>query len=85
MEIHVVKIIDAVYTGNFCIKIQFSDGTEKNVNFNAFLEKQNHPALKKYLDEKIFAGFRIQNGNLNWNDFDLIFPLSELYEGEIKV
>jgi hypothetical protein len=65
------------------ICILFSDGCEKTVNFKPFLQKSNHPSIKKYLAENIFSNFNIVNGNLNWNDFDLIFPLNELHEGKI--
>ena len=39
--------------------------------------------IKKYLDETLFKQFKIVDGNLNWNDYDLIFPIYDLYQGKI--
>ncbi|CAN5512853.1 hypothetical protein BH09BAC6_BH09BAC6_28110 [soil metagenome] len=36
------------------------------------------------MDEALFCNFEIKDGNLNWNDYDMIFPISELYEGKIQ-
>jgi hypothetical protein len=33
------------------------------------------------LDESKFKQFLILDGNLNWNDYDLIFPIADLYQG----
>lgn len=30
-----------------------------------------------------FLNSLIVNGNVNWNDYDLIFPVAELYAGEL--
>ena len=48
-----------------------------------FLSKSFHPSISKYLDENLFRNFEIKDGNLNWNDYDLIFPVYDLYEGNI--
>ena len=68
---------------DYTIRIKFSDGNERLVDFKPFLLKSLHPSIKKYLDEKKFSDFSITDGNLNWNDYDLIFPLSDLYNGRI--
>ena len=78
-----ITIISAKYVGDFVIKIQFNDGTEQQVDFKPFLRKSRHPSIKKYLDETLFTKYQIIDGNLNWNDYDLIFPVWELYSGEI--
>ena len=79
-----IEINDAQYIGDFAIKIKFNDGIEKLVDFKPFLLKSLHPSIKKYLNEKKFKDFKIVDGNLNWNDYDLIFPVADLYEGFIK-
>ena len=40
--------------------------------------------IQKYLDENKFSNFSLTDGNLNWNDYDLIFPISDLYNGRIE-
>ncbi len=79
-----IAVSKAEYMGNFRIMISFADGTEKNVNFKSFLEQSNHPEIKKYLNEEKFLAFKITNGNIEWNDCDMIFPLSDLYSGKIS-
>ncbi|MDP4579129.1 MAG: DUF2442 domain-containing protein, partial [Saprospiraceae bacterium] len=64
-------------------RIFFNDGVCKLVDFKLFLENSSHPAIKKYLDEFKFKQFLILDGNLNWNDYDLIFPIADLYQGII--
>ena len=76
-----IEINSAVYIGDYAIRIFFNDGLFKLVDFKAFLESSSHPSIKKYLDETKFKQFIILDGNLNWNDYDLIFPIADLYRG----
>ncbi len=78
-----IKINKAEYLGNFKIKIIFSNEAEKTVNFKTFLCNSLHPAIKKYTDENKFNSFSIVDGNLNWNDYDMIFPIEDLLKGKI--
>jgi len=78
-----LKIESARYLGDFAIRIQFNDGSNRLVDFKPFLMKSLHPSIKKYLNEEYFTKFQIVNGNLNWNDYDLIFPIWDLYKGKI--
>lgn len=78
-----LKIDSAKYLADYVIRIKFSDGKEKLVDFKPFLSKSLHPSITAYLDEKKFSNFSLIDGNLNWNDFDLIFPLADLYTGQI--
>ena len=77
----VIEIISADYLGNYEINISFSDETGKVVDFKPFLTTSLHPSISKYLDESLFKQFKIVDGNLNWNDYDLIFPIHDLHEG----
>jgi len=78
-----LRIESAKYLSDYAIRIKFSDGNEKIVDFKTFLSKSAHPSIKKYLDENRFSKFSLTDGNLNWNDYDLIFPISDLYKGQI--
>lgn len=79
-----IKIDSARYLSDYAIRILFNDGTEKLVDFKPFLSKSLHPSIKKYLDEKMFSNFILTDGNLNWNDYELIFPIWDLYNGQIE-
>ena len=78
-----IEIKSAYYIGDFVIRIIFKDGSQRVVDFKQFLEKSLHPAIRKYLNERNFKKYRIVSGNLNWNDYDMIFPVADLYEGKI--
>lgn len=83
-EFDQLKIDSATYLSDYVIRIKFSDGNEQLVDFKPFLTKSIHPSIKKYLDENKFSKFSLSDGNLNWNDYDLIFPISDLYNGRIE-
>ena len=80
-----ISIKNAKYIGDFAIRLEFSNNKEKLVDFKPFLNSAGHPSIKKYLNEQLFENFQIKNGNLNWNDYDLIFPIDELYNNSIKL
>ncbi len=82
-EFNQLKIDSAKYLSDYAIRIKFNDGNERLVDFKPFLSKSLHPSIKKYLDESKFSCFSLADGNLNWNDYDLIFPISDLYKGQI--
>lgn len=78
-----IYITNAAYTAPLRISINFNDGKKTVVDFSQFLEKARHPSIRKYLDIEKFRKFKIVDGNLNWNDYDMIFPIHDLYEGKI--
>jgi hypothetical protein len=39
--------------------------------------------IRAYLDPKRFANFKIEYGDLVWDDYGLCFPISDLYENRI--
>ena len=77
------SIIKAKLISDFKIKVTFSDGEKRTIDFEPFLLKSQHPSIKKYLNREEFKKFKIIHGNLNWNDYDMIFPLSDLRKGKI--
>lgn len=78
-----IEIKAARYIGDFAIRVSFSDGFDRLVDFKPFLETSLHPSIRKYLDETNFKNYKIVNGNLNWNDYDMIFSIEDLYEGKL--
>jgi hypothetical protein len=78
-----ITVKSAKYVGDFIILIIFNDGISRKVNFKPFLEKSHHPSIRQYLDENKFQEFQIIDGNLNWNDYELIFPTEDLLSGVI--
>ncbi len=78
-----LEISSVEYLSGYSLKLFFNDGAIKIVDLEAFLENPLHPSIRKYLDENNFKNYKIIDGNLNWNDYDLIFPLEDLYEGKL--
>lgn len=83
LAIKATEVTKAQFIGDFAIRVYFNDGSNKLVDFKPFLEKSLHPEIREYLDESKFREFQIVDGNLNWNDYDLIFPVWDLYQGKI--
>jgi hypothetical protein len=76
----VLSIKNAEYQGNYKIKILFSDNVEKIVDFANFLKNAKNPMTKKFLDEKLFSSYSINYGDLIWNDYEMCFPIWDLYQ-----
>ena len=79
----VISIISAEYTGEYKVKLTFSDGVIREIDFAAFLNNAKNPMSRKYLDKKLFRNFKIEYGDIIWNDYEMCFPIWELYEGKI--
>ncbi len=79
----VISIDKAEYLGNYEILFCFSDKKEQKVSFETFLRKSSNPMITKYLKEDNFRNFNITNGDIEWNDFELCFPIWDIYEGNI--
>ena len=77
-DLSMPNVVNAKYIRDYALYVEFSNGEKKEVNFGDFLKKAIHPSIKKYLDTNIFKQFKIKNGNLNWNNYDLIFPVNDL-------
>jgi len=80
-----IQVERATYVDGYRIEIEFSDRTAKTVDFDIFLAKHPHPAHDKYKDINLFKQFKIESGNIVWGkNWDLIFPVDQLYKGRIK-
>ena len=79
----VLDIVEAKHRGNYRIQLTFLDGLNRVIDFGPFLRNSAHPDIRKYLDPQKFAGFTIESGDLVWSDYELCFPLGDLYEGNI--
>ncbi|NUO82704.1 DUF2442 domain-containing protein [candidate division KSB1 bacterium] len=83
LETEVIEIIHAEYVDGFRIHLWFNDGKEHVVDFTPFLEKARNSALKKYRAVREFNKFKLVYGNLDWNDYEMCFPVADLHEGKI--
>ena len=79
----VISIEKAEYKGGYKINFLFSDGINKTIDFVSFLKDAKNPMTKKYLDKDLFQSFSLQHGDIDWNDYEMCFPLWDLHEGNI--
>jgi hypothetical protein len=79
-----ISIIQANYIDQYKIEFHFNDGKVVVVDFMSFLQNSSHPEIRKYLDLEKFKSFRIIAGEIDWNDFDLVFPVYDLYSDSIE-
>ncbi len=61
------------------LEIEFTNGHSKTVDFAPFIFSSSHPDYDKYKSESDFLRFEVINGNLNWDDYTMIFPVEDLY------
>ena len=69
--------------GNLTVLLTFNDKTAVTIDFGKWILAHPHPQHDRYLDEKKFKKFYIDEmGNIAWGKSrDLYFPISELHEG----
>ena len=79
----ITNIVSAVSTGDYKLCLTFDDGMQQTVDFYPFLAQSQHPHIRAYLDVKRFSGFRIHHGELVWGDYELCFPVADLYRNTI--
>ena len=79
----VIDIARVEQASDYKLKLYFSDGMERIIDFEPFLRGSRNPMIREYLDPKKFANFRLEYGELVWNDYGLCFPIADLYENRI--
>ena len=80
----IFDIIKAEDVGNLSVSLTFSDKTTQIITVGDFIRRHPHPQYNKYLDPRRFGRFAIENGNIVWGkNWDLIFPVEQLYAGSI--
>ena len=79
----VIDLTKAEYAGGYRLRLWFSDGREQIVDFEPFLRNSSNPLIRRYLEFDRFQRFTVEQGDLLWDDYDLCFPIADLYEGRI--
>jgi hypothetical protein len=78
-----ISIEEAKYINGYRIYLKFNDGKENTLDFKEFILSSQHPEIKKYQDKNLFKKFNLEYGEIEWNDYDLAFPIYDLYRGSI--
>ena len=79
-----ISVSSAVYVDGYKLEVVFNDNKKRVVDFGNFLNTHSHPQYNKYKKPEKFKKFKIENGNIVWGkDWDMIFPIYDLYLGKI--
>ena len=78
-----LEVTEAKYVSGYNLLLTFNDGAVRVVDFGPFLAKARNPDTTDYRDLKRFKSFRIKDGDLVWGDYQMIFPIMDLYGGTI--
>ena len=67
--------------GKLTVMLTFNDVAVVTINFCSWIAANPHPQYNRYLDEKKFKKFYIDDlGNIAWgNNRDLYFPIAQLH------
>jgi Protein of unknown function (DUF2442) len=79
----IINILTADLVGDYRIRITFDDASEQTIDFKRFLSDSVHPDIRAWLDPDRFSRFRVEYGELIWGDYDLCFPMIDLYRNSI--
>lgn len=74
-----VDIVGAERVSDYELKLRFSDGLERVIDFEPFLQGSRNPMIRSYLDPKKFGCFRLEHGDSVWDDYGLCFPIADLH------
>jgi hypothetical protein len=79
----VIFVERAEHAGDYKLRLTFSDATQRIVDFAPFLRQSRNPLIQAYLDPAAFARFAVREGDLVWDDYELCFPIADLYDGHV--
>ena len=79
-----INIVSATKVGDYSLRIVFDDEIVQTVDFGPFLKRSRHPDVRAFLHPERFANFHIAYGELVWGQYDLCFPVIDLYRNCIE-
>ncbi|MFK7160197.1 DUF2442 domain-containing protein [Marinospirillum sp. MEB164] len=74
-----LSILHAEPLDAYRIALTFNNQHRVVVDFAPFLFHSPHPDYVIYQDRAHFLRFQLLDGNLNWDDYRMIFPIEDLY------
>lgn len=78
-----ISILKAERVADYRIRLEFNDGKVHEVDFKPFLVQAQHPEIRAFLNPTRFTNFRLEFGELIWGDFELCFPIADLFDNRI--
>lgn len=78
-----LEIAEAKHVSGYKLRLAFNDGTSRVMDFEPFLRRAQNPDLTQYRQLRKFKNFHLHYGNLMWGDYEMMFPIVDLYRGDI--
>ena len=78
-----LSVEKAEYIDGYRLSLTFNDAKKIVVDFGHFILSSGHPDIKKYRDLNLFKSYTLNEGDLEWNDYELAFPVCDLYRGDV--
>ncbi len=78
-----LEVAAAEYLGGYRIRLRFSDGHCSVVDFEPFLSAALNEEIRQFMESGKFKSFRLEWGNLVWGDYEMSFPIEDLYLGQV--
>ncbi|BED91322.1 MULTISPECIES: DUF2442 domain-containing protein [unclassified Pseudoalteromonas] len=78
-----LSVVNAKHITGHILDIEFNDGHISTVDFATFIFSVGHPDYEAYKKIDGFLNFDIVDGNINWDDYTMIFPVEDLYKNKI--
>ena len=78
-----LSVKEVEYIEDYKLSLTFNDAKKVVVDFGQFILNSAHPDIKKYRDLDLFKSYTLRDGDLEWNDYELAFPVYDLYQGVV--
>jgi hypothetical protein len=78
-----LSVVNAQHITGHILDITFSDGHSSVVDFAPFIFSVGHPDYEPYKKLDNFLAYNLEDGNLNWDDYTMIFPVEDLYHNRL--
>ncbi|WP_166839066.1 DUF2442 domain-containing protein [Rheinheimera pleomorphica] len=78
-----LTVVNAQHITGHILDISFSDGHNAVVDFAPFIFCVGHPDYEPYKKLDNFLAYKLADGNLNWDDYTMIFPVEDLYHNRL--
>lgn len=79
----IIEVKSALYIKDYQTRLLFNDGKSRVIDFGNFLKNSLNPMTRKFLKKSNFQNYGIKYGDLVWGDYEMCFPIWDLYEGKI--
>lgn len=78
-----LSVVNAQHITGHILDITFSDGHNAVVDFAPFIFSAGHPDYEFYKKLDNFLAYKLDDGNLNWDDYTMIFSVEDLYHNRL--